>query len=137
MEYRHPSAAFVGAAWLSLLVGSVGCTVGLWNAPLTGIDKAAGFILLMYGLFSAVSVQKSIRDRLDGIPVTTIFYGLSWVSLFLCIACMTWALTFTLETVNAAGRGFYAMGYLMSLFAAITVQKNTRDSDPATMPSAA
>ena len=31
-------------------------------------EKGYYFTLLMYGLFSAVSVQKSVRDRLDGIP---------------------------------------------------------------------
>jgi uncharacterized membrane protein YiaA len=32
-------------------------------------------------LFSAVSLQKSVRDRIEGIPVTGIYYGLCWVSL--------------------------------------------------------
>ena len=80
----------------------------------------------MYGLFSAVSVQKSVRDRLDGIPVTNIYYGLSWISVMLCLLLMR------IELVNAsltlAEKGFYSMACLLSLFAAITVQKNTRDS---------
>jgi uncharacterized membrane protein YiaA len=34
-------------------------------------------------------------------------------------------------TISLAEKGFYGMAYLLSLFAAITVQKNTRDSiDP-------
>ncbi len=47
----------------------------------------------------------------------------------LCILLMSiglWNATITL-----AEKGFYGMAYLLSLFAAITVQKNTRDSiDP-------
>ena len=76
------------------------------------------------------SVQKSVRDRLDGIPVTNIYYGLSWISLVLSLLLSTiglWNASITL-----AEKGFYGMAYLLSLFAAITVQKNTRDSvDPA------
>ncbi len=35
----------------------------------------------MYGLFSAVSLQKSVRDRLEGHFVTNIYFSLCWVSL--------------------------------------------------------
>ena len=80
----------------------------------------------MYGLFSAVSVQKSVRDRLEGIPVTNIYYGLSWISLGLCLTLVTVSLWNA--TLTIAEKGFYSMAYLLSLFAAITVQKNTRDS---------
>ena len=41
-------------------------------------------------------------------------------------------------TITLAEKGFYGMAYLLSLFAAITVQKNTRDSiDPALNASSA
>jgi uncharacterized membrane protein YiaA len=80
----------------------------------------------MYGLFAAVSVQKSVRDRLDGIPVTNIYYGLAWVSVMLCVALM--AVGLWNATLTPSEKGFYAMAYLLSLFAAIAVQKNTRDN---------
>lgn len=40
-------------------------------------EKGYYFTLLMYGLFSAISLQKSVRDCLEGIHVTNIYYGLS------------------------------------------------------------
>jgi uncharacterized membrane protein YiaA len=124
--YRKPSPAFIGASWVALFAGSLTFCIGLWNASMALSEKGYFFTLLMYGLFSAVSVQKSVRDRLDGIPVTNIYYGLSWVSVMLCILLMCvglWNATITL-----AEKGFYGMAYLLSLFAAITVQKNTRDA---------
>jgi len=124
--YRKPSAAFIGASWTALFAGALTFCIGLWNASMVLSEKGYFFTLLMYGLFSAVSVQKSVRDRLDGIPVTNIYYGLSWVSVMLCILLMSvglWNATITL-----AEKGFYGMAYLLSLFAAITVQKNTRDA---------
>ena len=128
--YRKPSAAFIGASWTALLLGALTFCIGLWNATMILSEKGYFFTLLMYGLFSAVSVQKSVRDRLDGIPVTAIYYGLSWVSVMLCLLLMTVGLWNA--TITAAEKGFYGMAYLLSLFAAITVQKNTRDSvDPA------
>ena len=129
--YRKPSPAFIGASWVALFAGSLTFCIGLWNATMALSEKGYFFVVLMYGLFSAVSVQKAVRDRLDGIPVTNIYYGLSWISIMLCLLLMIvglWNATITL-----AEKGFYGMAFLLSLFAAITVQKNTRDSfDPAT-----
>ena len=127
--YRRPSTAFVGASWFALLAGSLTYCIGLWNSEMSLSTRALFFTLLAYGLFSAVSVQKSVRDRLEEIPVTNIYYGLSWVSVLLCLLLTTvglWNATLTL-----AEKGFYAMAYLLSLFAAIAVQKNTRDSAAA------
>ena len=88
--------------------------------------KGLLFTLLMYGLFSAISVQKAVRDRLEGVPVTNLYYGLSWLSVVLCLLLTTVALWNA--GIALAEKGFYSMAYLLSLFAAITVQKNTRDS---------
>jgi uncharacterized membrane protein YiaA len=124
--YRKPSVAFVGASWIALFAGALTFSIGLWNATMQLNEKGYFFTLLMYGLFSAVSVQKSVRDRLEGIPVTNIYYGLSWISLGLCLLLTSiglWNASITLSE-----KGFYSMAYLLSLFAAITVQKNTRDS---------
>jgi uncharacterized membrane protein YiaA len=132
--YRKPSAAFIGASWVALFAGALAFCIGLWNGTMALSEKGYFFTVLMYGLFSAVSVQKAVRDRLDGVPVTNIYYGLSWISVMLCLLLMTvglWNATITL-----AEKGFYGMAYLLSLFAAITVQKNTRDSvDPAEQAS--
>ncbi|SET08488.1 inner membrane protein YiaA [Hymenobacter actinosclerus] len=121
-----PSNAFIAASWVALLAGMVAFIVGLWNAQMLLNEKGYYFTILMYGLFSAISLQKSVRDQLDGIPVTKIYYGLSWFSTILSIALLTvglWNATLTLSE-----KGFYAMSFLLSLFAAIAVQKNTRDT---------
>ncbi len=122
---QQPSAAFIGASWVALLAGVVAYNVGLWNAQMSLNEKGYYFTVLMYGLFSAVSVQKSVRDRLEGIPVTNIYYGLSWFSTLLAVLLLViglWNATLTLSE-----KGFYGISFLMSLFAAIAVQKNTRD----------
>jgi uncharacterized membrane protein YiaA len=132
-EFKKPTFAFVAASWTALLAGSLAFVIALWNSNMALNEKGYYFVLLMYGLFSAVSVQKSVRDRMEGIPVTNIYYGLSWVSVLLAILLLViglWNATMTLSE-----KGFYGMSYLLSLFAAIAVQKNTRDSaEPASMP---
>ena len=121
-----PSPAFIGASWFALTVGMGGYLVGLWNAPMALNEKGYYFTVLMYGLFSAISVQKSVRDRLESIPVTNIYYGLSWFSTILAISLLVIGL-WNAE-IDLTAKGFYAIAFMMSLFAAIAVQKNTRDA---------
>jgi uncharacterized membrane protein YiaA len=132
---QGPSRAFIIASWVALLAGLAAYNIGLWNAQMPLNEKGYYFTVLMYGLFSAVSVQKSVRDRQEGIAVTNIYYGLSWFSTVLAIALLTVGLWNA--TLAPSEKGFYAMSFLLSLFAAIAVQKNTRDSQgqrAATVP---
>ena len=122
-----PSNAFIAASWIALLTGLLFYIVGLWNAGSMSLsEKGYYFTLLMYGLFSAVSLQKTVRDRLENIPVTNIYYGLSWFSTLLAIVLLTVGLWNA--ALSLSEKGFYAMSFILSLFAAIAVQKNTRDS---------
>jgi uncharacterized membrane protein YiaA len=127
-ELQKPSTAFIGASWLALLIGIATYLIGLWNAELLLNEKGYYFIVLMYGLFAAVSVQKSVRDKAEGIPVTPIYFGLSWVSVLLTLLLLVVGLINA--TMTRAEKGFFAMSFVLSLFAAIAVQKNTRDSAP-------
>ena len=70
-----------------------------------------------------------MRDRLDGIAVTPVYYGLCWFSLILCVALMCVGLWNA--GIGQNEKGYYAMAYLLSLYAAVAVQKNIRDVKPA------
>ncbi|GAB3995117.1 inner membrane protein YiaA [Spirosoma daeguense] len=127
---QKPSAAFIGASWVALGAGMFGFLIGLWRSDMELNEKGFYFTVLMYGLFSVVSVQKSVRDRLDGIPVTDIYYGICWFSTILSIVLLSVGLWNA--TLLPSEKGFYAFAFLLALFAAIAVQKNTRDSSSAT-----
>ena len=123
---QKPSSAFVGASWVALGTGMVGYLIGLWRSELALNEKGYYFTILMYGLFSVISVQKSVRDRLEGVPVTDLYYGLSWFSTLLSIGLLVVGLWNA--TMLPSEKGFYAFAFLLAIFGAITVQKNTRDS---------
>ena len=130
---QKPSNAFVAASWATLLTGVTAYIIGLWNSEMLLNEKGYYFTILMYGLFSAISLQKSVRDQLDGIPVTNIYYGLSWFSTILAVVLLVVGL-WNADLLRSE-KGFYAMSFLMSLFAAIAVQKNTRDSSIKEVPA--
>ncbi|MBS1567310.1 MAG: YiaA/YiaB family protein [Bacteroidetes bacterium] len=130
---QKPSNAFVAASWIALGAGMVGFLVGLWRAEMALNEKGYYFTILMYGLFSVVSVQKVVRDRLEGIPVTDIYYGICWFSTILSIILLTVGLWNA--TLLPSEKGFYAFAFLLALFGAVAVQKNIRDSQQADRPA--
>jgi uncharacterized membrane protein YiaA len=125
----QPSNAFIAASWIALLAGMIGFNVGLWNAQMQLNEKGYYFTVLMFGLFSAISVQKAVRDQLEGIPVTNLYYGIAWFTTLLSILLLTIGLWNA--DLSKSEKGFYAMSYTLSIFAAIAVQKNTRDMKAA------
>ena len=124
-QLLQPSTAFIAVSWSALLIGTIAFIIGLWNAGMQLNEKGYYFTVLMYGLFSVVSLQKAVRDRLENIRVTDIYYGLSWFSTILAIVLLTIGL-WNAELLPSE-KGFYAFSFLLSLFAAVAVQKNVRD----------
>ncbi|GHN01693.1 hypothetical protein WSM22_31820 [Cytophagales bacterium WSM2-2] len=128
-QFQKPSNAFVAASWIALITGILAFIVGLWNAEMELNEKGYYFTVLMFGLFAAISLQKAVRDQLEGIPVTNIYYGLAWFSTLMAIVLLVIGLWNA--TLIRSEKGFYAIAFLMSMFAAIAVQKNTRDTQQA------
>jgi uncharacterized membrane protein YiaA len=123
---QKPSNAFIAASWIALGAGMLGFLIGLWRAEMQLNEKGYYFTVLMFGLFAVISVQKSVRDKLEGIPVTDIYYGLSWFCTILAVVLLTIGLWNA--TILPSEKGYYAFSFLLALFGAIAVQKNTRDA---------
>lgn len=133
-----PTNAFIGASWLALIAGTLTFIIGLWNASMALNEKGYYFTVLMYGLFAAISLQKSVRDRSEGIPVSSLYYGLCWMSVLLAILLLLIGLWNAQLALSE--KGFYGMTFLLSLFAAVTVQKKCarccrRQTRPALRPN--
>ena len=124
-QINQPSAAFIAASWTAFFVGTIAFIIGLWNADMQLNEKGYYFTVLMFGLFSAISVQKAVRDQLEGIPVTNLYYGIAWFTTLLSIVLLTVGL-WNAELLRSE-KGFYAMSFVISMFSAIDIKKNTRD----------
>jgi len=129
----QPTAAFIGASWAALFAGIAAYLVGLWNAQLELNEKGYYFTILCYGLFAAVSLQKSVRDKLEGVPVTAIYFGLCWISVGAVLTLLTVGL-WNATALELSEKGFYGMAFVLSMFAAVAVQKNIRDLGHSTTP---
>jgi uncharacterized membrane protein YiaA len=122
---QKPTPAFVGVSWSALFIGMLSYCIGLWNATMELNEKGYYFTVLLFGLFSVISVQKSVRDKLEGIQVTEIYYSISWFTTIISIVLLVIGLWNA--DLELSEKGFYGMSFLLSLFAAVAVQKNTRD----------
>lgn len=123
---QKTSNAFIAASWVALGAGMVGYIVGLTRAEMLLNEKGYYFTVLMFGLFAVVSLQKSVRDKLEKLPVTDMYYGICWFGTLLSIVLLVVGLWNA--TILPSEKGFYAFAFLLALFGAISVQKNTRDN---------
>ncbi len=123
---QKTSNAFIAASWIAMGTGMIGFLSGLWRSEMLLNEKGFYFTVLMFGLFAVVSLQKSVRDRLEGLPVTDIYYGICWFATILSILLLTVGLWNAVMLPSE--KGFYAFAFLLGLFGAVAVQKNTRDN---------
>ncbi|MEQ9301977.1 MAG: inner membrane protein YiaA [Cyclobacteriaceae bacterium] len=123
---QKPSSAFVSALWVALMTGMIGYLVGLWRAEMLLNEKGYYFTILMFGLFAVISLQKAVRDKLENVPVTDLYYSLCWFATLLSLLLLIVGLWNA--TLLPSEKGFYAFAFILSVFGAITVQKNTRDT---------
>ena len=129
-KFGEPTAVFKGASWAALIVGVTAYLIGLYNAGMELNEKGYYFAILVFGLYAAVSLQKAVRDRDEGVPVTGIYYGISWFALIVAVSLMAIGL-YNAGSIILSEKGFYAMSFLLSMFAAVTIQKNIRDTKMA------
>ena len=116
---QKPTAAFIGASWLVWAIGMISFCVGLWNSNMELNEKGYYFTVLLFGLFSSISVQKAVRDQLENVQVTAVYYGISWfttITSMLLLIIGLW--NAELLQVKKILRNYI----LLSLFGAITVQ---------------
>ena len=123
---NKPTKAFRIASLAALVVGVAAYFIGLYNAPMALNEKGYYFTIMLFGLFSVVSLQKTVRDKMEGVPTTKAYFLASAVATASAIVLLVVGL------LNAelllSEKGFFGMAFILSLFAAITVQKNVRDS---------
>ncbi|MDO6566386.1 inner membrane protein YiaA [Alteromonas sp. 1_MG-2023] len=132
-----PTQAYISATWASLAIGVIGYLVGLWNANILLNEKGYYLAIFILAMFSAVTLQKTVRDKQEGLPTTAVFVGMCWAAFFSAVALLGIGL-FNAD-MFLSEKGFYGMAFILSLFSIITVQKNIRDltnEDGSTLSSA-
>jgi uncharacterized membrane protein YiaA len=129
-----PSKSYTLASIAALIIGSAAYAIGLFNAQMPLNEKGYYLIVLLFGLFAMVSVQKAVRDQREGIKTSAIYTQICWVSSVIAISLL--AVGLYNADLLLSEKGFYAMAYTLSLFAVVVMQKNIRDRDSVEQDSA-
>ena len=79
------SQAFNITSWIALGAGVLSYLAGLWNLEAENAIKGYYFTVFAFGLYAAVSIQKTVRDKVEEIPVSNIYYGISWAAISLAL----------------------------------------------------
>jgi uncharacterized membrane protein YiaA len=122
---QKPTPAYIGATWGVVIIGLLSYCIGLWNANMELNEKGYYFSILLMGIYAVISLQKAVRDKAENIKVSTIYYGISWVIVIASLLLLIIGLRNA--DLELSEKGFYGISFLLSLFGAITVQKNLRD----------
>ncbi len=123
---QNTSTAFSFMSWLALTGGVISYLTGLWRSDMQLNEQGYYFAVIILALFSSVSLQKTVRDRMENIPTTHVYY-ISCVTSFI-ISVLLLSIGLWNATLLPSEKGFYAIGFFLSLFGAIAVQKNIRDT---------
>ena len=110
------SPAFSIVSWIALVGGIVTYLLGLWNAEMQLNEKGYYFAVLVLGLFSAASYQK-----------TTSIYYMTCLTVFIISVALLMVGLWN-ATLLLSEKGFYGLAFFLSLFGAVAVQKNIRDA---------
>jgi uncharacterized membrane protein YiaA len=124
---EKPTSAYIGATWGVVIIGLLSYCIGLWNASMELNEKGYYFAILLMGIYAVISLQKAVRDKAENIKVSDMYFGISWVVVIASLILLIIGLRNA--DLELSEKGFYAISFLLSLFGAITVQKNTRDID--------
>lgn len=122
---NNPSSAYIMATWVTLAIGVGSYLIGIWNSNFQLNEQGFYLAVFLLSMFSAVTLQKTVRDKEEGLPVTNVFIGMCWFSFAAGVALL--ALGLINANILLSEKGFFGISFLMSLFTMITVQKNIRD----------
>ncbi len=122
-----PSGAWQGVSWFAFALGAIVFLYGVWYAP--GISVGERYFLYtaaLFSLYGCLGVSKVVRDRQEGIPVTALFYGLSFVAAIAPFALVSYNMIFD-STLLVSTRTLLGMTFALTAYATLGIAKNERD----------
>ena len=79
----------------------------------------------LFAMFGIIALAKSTRDKIEGIPVSSLFLGLSYAAVAIPSAGLIIALWYAPYSYEQ--RWLFFVGAVLLLFTTSTIQKNVRD----------
>lgn len=121
MKIRTSDKLSKYATILACLIGFGSFLVGLYNSNMTLSEQGYYGVLLVYSVFSSISLQKTVTEIDLGISVSKFYQNICIFSIILAL------LLFIIGLFNAdllkSEKGFYLMSYILTMFTSLYIQK--------------
>ena len=95
--------------------------IGLYNSEMALSEQGYYAVLLLYSVFSSISLQKTMLEIDSGISVSKFYRNICMISIVLALLFFIMGL-FNAELLKSE-KGFYAMSYILTLFSSLGIQK--------------
>lgn len=122
-----PTGAWQGVSWFAFALGAITFLYSVWYAA--GITIGERYFLYtaaLFSLYGCLGVSKVVRDRQEGIPVTALFYGLSFVAALAPFVLVSYNMVFD-STLAVSTRTLLGMSFALTAYATLAIAKNERD----------
>lgn len=120
-----PSPVFMGASWMVVAFAAIAFTLVLYDLDTEATVKGFYAMVVLFAMFGVVALSKAVRDKIEGIPVSPAFYGLSFAAVGIPTVALVLMLIFSDFPVSTRWLIFICSVLLVYVTAA--VQKNIRD----------
>lgn len=120
-----PSPVFIGASWLVMAFAAIAFTLVLYDLATETTVKGFYAMVVLFAMFGVVALSKSVRDKVEGIPVSPAFYGLSFAAVAIPAVALILMLIFSDFAI--ATRWLIFICAVLLVYATAAVQKNIRD----------
>ena len=125
-DIKTASKAFIVISWVCLFTGIAVFMTCLYSADMQFREKGYLFLILLLGLLSVISLKKRVLDKQEGFPLSNISYIIGWlliIGIFIQLVIVLWNADLVLSE-----KGIYGISYILSLFSAVVIQQNIRDT---------
>ena len=115
--------------WLSFGIALFACSVGIIRLPGQDLDRAFLALGLLFCLFAAFAVAKTIRDNRDGEVDTKSWIMTVWVAFAAAVALTAWGLW--RMNIPGAEKNYMMVSWLFLVSSTFTLAKTIRDGHEA------
>lgn len=119
------SKEFYFLTWVAFILAFSFTLVAIWNTEWELVEKGFYTCIIGWVTFSAFTLVKVLRDKADGIKVSTEYVFLTWASIvasfgigFVAVWNTEWVLV---------EKGYYSMGLMFITYASFALSKEIRD----------
>lgn len=119
------SKEFYFLTWIAFILAFSFTLVAIWNTEWILVEKGFYTIVIGWITFSAFSLVKTLRDKMEGVKVTGEYIFLTWASTLASFAIGMIAIWNT--EWQLVEKGYYWLGIIFITYTSFALSKEIRD----------